>query len=127
MRRKDDGSVRVGKKVVAIRAIGEIPEGSTGVVKVVDGLTWFRYWVKWDTGKWSAWVGDDDVVRVDRLESWRASQAAAAAAAEQVAVAAVPGPDSAGGEGEATADTGGVPAHLLARSSAARARRTAAG
>src|SRR5215469_16097551 len=105
MRRRDDGTIRVGSRVVTVKAVGPIPEGATGKVKVVDGLTWFRYWVKWDSGEWSAWVGDDAIVRTDRLAAYRAAAetaaAAAQAAASTAAASAAPAsaPAEANGEG----------------------------
>ena len=46
LRKKSDPSVlRVGDKIVAVEAVGAIPEGTRGRVKLVDGFQWIRYWV----------------------------------------------------------------------------------
>jgi hypothetical protein len=96
------------------------------LVKLVDGLSWVRYWVQWDTGDWIGSLGDDQVVRADRVGAWRARQAEEAERAASVQSASPAGGESGSGAG---AEPGGggaassVPAHLLERSAAARARR----
>jgi hypothetical protein len=133
-RRRTDQSPRVGDWVVAVEPVGDIPEGTRGRIKVVDGFGWVRYWVAWDTGEWTGSVDSASVVRTDRLEQWRAeqeaAQAAAAARASGGGTGAGPGAGSAegdqdgGAEGGAPGD-GRVPEHLLERSRQARARRAA--
>jgi hypothetical protein len=124
-RRRTDDSPRVGDRVVAVEPIGDIPEGTQGRIKVVDGFGWVRYWVAWETGEWMGSVDSASVVRTDRLDQWRAERDAAQVAA----VAQAERSASAGGNGDGGADaadgaTGGgrVPEHLLERSRQARAR-----
>jgi hypothetical protein len=129
LRRRTDGSVRVGDRVVAVEPIGEIPEGAEGRVKVVDGFGWVRYWVAWDSGEWMGSVDSASVVRADRLEQWRADQEAAETAAAQRAEHAAARAETANGDGDGAAPGGGadsrVPEHLLERSRQARARKAA--
>jgi hypothetical protein len=130
LRRRSDGSVRVGDVVVAVQPVGDIPEGTRGKVKVIDGFGWLRYWVAWDTGEWTGSVDSEAVVRADRLEQWRADREASAAAALVAASAATEQAGEGNGDGtEAGAGGGGdsrVPEHLLERSRQARARKAAA-
>ncbi len=42
--------LRKGAKVVARTALRDVPEGTTGKVILVAGLTWIRYWVRFDNG-----------------------------------------------------------------------------
>ncbi|HVM63428.1 MAG TPA: hypothetical protein VMU14_01115 [Acidimicrobiales bacterium] len=129
MRRRTDGSVRVGDRVVAVKPIGDIPEGMEGRVKVIDGFGWVRYWVAWDNGEWMGSVDSASVVRADRLEQWRAEQEAAQQAAAERAEHAAAGAATANGDGDGDAAGGGadsrVPEHLLERSRQARARKAA--
>jgi hypothetical protein len=122
-RRSNPDLLRPGDKVVAVRQIGDIPEGTRGVVKVVDGLTtWIRYWVAWETGEWMGSVDSAAIVAVSRLDEYRRRQAEEA---EQKALAAA-APAAALPEGEAapSGEGGRVPEHLLERSRQARARKT---
>jgi hypothetical protein len=125
LRRRTDGAVRVGDRVVAVEPIGEIPEGAEGRVKVIDGFGWVRYWVAWDSGEWMGSVDSASVVRADRLEQWRAEQDAAQATAAEQAEHAAARAATANGDGAAAgggADSR-VPEHLLERSRQARARK----
>src|SRR3954469_2019222 len=42
--------LRRKERVVATTDLPGIPEGTTGRVIVVEGLTWIRYWVRFDNG-----------------------------------------------------------------------------
>jgi hypothetical protein len=42
--------LRKGAKVVARTALRDVPEGTTGKVILVAGLSWIRYWVRFDNG-----------------------------------------------------------------------------
>jgi hypothetical protein len=44
-------NLRKGDKVVATADLRGVPEGTAGKVMVVDGLTWIRYWVRFDNGE----------------------------------------------------------------------------
>ncbi len=116
--------LRVGSKVIAVKPIGRVPEGTRGVVKVVDGLRWTRYWVAWETGEWKGSIDDSQVVAADGYEEYKRQQAdaaerrAAAPAATAEAEAPADGAPAAAGGGR-------VPEHLLERSRQARARAAA--
>ncbi|MBA3281199.1 MAG: hypothetical protein H0U29_03115, partial [Acidimicrobiia bacterium] len=40
--------LRKGAKVVARTALRDVPEGTAGKVTMVTGLTWIRYWVRFE-------------------------------------------------------------------------------
>jgi hypothetical protein len=113
--------LRRGDKVIAVKTIGAIPEGTRGVIKVVDGFQWTRYWVAWETGQWMGTVDSAAVVGADRYEDYKREQAEAAASPP--AAVAVAAPEDGG---EATAGSAsGIPQHLLERSRLARERKAA--
>jgi hypothetical protein len=44
-------NLRKGDKVVTTADLRDVPEGTAGKVIVVNGLTWIRYWVRFDNGE----------------------------------------------------------------------------
>lgn len=123
-RRKDTDELRLRDRVVSVAPIKDIPEGTTGMVKMVVGQAWVRYLVEWDDRRWTGTVDGSKIVRADRLELYRRRRVEAEAAAAQKAIAAASAPVAA----EAAAPAGGdsrVPQHLLERSRQARARAEA--
>ena len=118
--------LRKGAKVVARTAMRDVPEGTTGKVSMVTGLTWIRYWVRFDNG---VSLGSIDRSRLATPKQWERHLAGD----EEVAVDASAGDDDAAG-GEAEADSGGgattangtfVPQKHIERAQAARARLSA--
>jgi hypothetical protein len=108
------------ERVVATSDMPGVPEGTTGKVIVVEGLTWIRYWVRFDNGvvrgslnrkilarpsEWSEIIrrreaGEDEVTAdEDAVAEVDGAAAAAAGAGDSVMVNGV-----------------AVPAHLLERS-----------
>lgn len=115
-------------RVVAVRDLRGVPAGTGGKIRVVNGLSWPRYWVAFDNG---VWLGSVDVGAVIAEDEWSAFQermaAEAARAAEAPAEVADPAATEAPAEAPA-ADAGStskIPAHLLARSQAAKAKKSA--
>lgn len=45
-----DEVLRSGERVVAAVALPNVPEGTKGKVNLVEGLTWIRYWVRFENG-----------------------------------------------------------------------------
>ena len=96
--RRSGTALRPGSKVIAVESLGDVPEGTRGVVKLVDGFRWTRYWVAWATGEWMGSIDGGSIVAADRYEDYkreRAEQAERATTAP-VAVAAI----GAGSDGE---------------------------
>lgn len=124
-RKRDTDELRPRDRVIAVRPVGNLPEGSLGVVKMIVGQAWTRYWVAFDGGQWVNGVDASQIVRSDRYDHWRHEQETAAArAAEQKSAPAAAAPGASAGGDDASAS--GIPAHLLERSRQARARKEAA-
>jgi hypothetical protein len=121
--------LKIGDRVVATHDFRGIAEGTTGRIRVVDGLGAPRYWVQWDNDEWMGNVHAVDVVRQSDWEAYKVRRAEEALRPKvevkaEAAPAAAAG--SGGGEGGG-AGAGRVPAHLLERSQNARARKAAGG
>ena len=115
------------ERVTLTRDIRGVPEGTNGVVKVANGLTWARYWVQFDNGSWVGSVSAADLVRegdYDEFVKRRAEEALRPKVEEKPAAAAA---DDGGAGGGASAASSRVPAHLLERSKRARERKAAGG
>ncbi len=118
-----DTPFRRGEKVLTTRALGPRPEGSEGKVKLINGFdTWIRYWVRFADGEIVGQVSHDDLVRPSQAEEWEAraqAQAEAALRSETESAAEAPAAvEGGGGDGVASQ----IPAALLERSKAAKAR-----
>jgi hypothetical protein len=120
-RRERKGEHLVMKeRVVATMDMPGVPEGTTGKVIVVEGLTWIRYWVRFDNG---VVRGSLNRKLLARPSEWaeivrRREAGEDLEVAEAEAVAAVDGAAAAGaGAGDSVMVNGvAVPAHLLERS-----------
>ena len=115
-----DTPFRTGEKVRTTRDLPGVPEGSRGKVKLVNGLhTWVRYWVRFDNGEIVGQLGQNDLVRPDMVAAWHER----AASASVVAPSAVTGETAAVGAAPAADGVAGlIPAAILDRSRAAKAR-----
>jgi len=114
------------QRVTLTRDIRNVPEGTNGKIKVVQGLTWARYWVQFDNGQWVGSVSAADLVREGDYEEFkkrRAEEALRPKVEEKPAEA--PAADAGGAAAGGAASR--VPAHLLERSRKARERKAAAG
>lgn len=116
-----------GDKVVAVVDLPGVPEGTTGRVAVADGLTWRRYWVRFDNGEMLGHVDQHALVRARDWDVFRHARELERAEAQQAAETTAEADTDAGGAaavaaGGATVNGVAVPAHLLARSKAARER-----
>ena len=120
-------ALKARERVTLTRGIRGVPEGTNGVVKVANGLTWARYWVQFDNGEWVGSVSAADLVREGEYEEFkkrRAEEALRPKVEEKPAEAASSAPAGGAAAGGAASR---VPAHLLERSQAARARKAAGG
>ncbi len=117
-------TLRVGDRVTLTRDIRGVPEGTSGLIKVANGLTWSRYWVQFDNGEWVGSVSSADLVREDDWEDFqvrRAEEALRPKVEEKPAAA----PAAEGGSAGTAVSNSKVPPHLLERSQNARARKAA--
>jgi hypothetical protein len=111
--------LRKGARVTAAVDLRGVPEGTAGRVTMVSGLTWIRYWVRFENGVALGTVSRDKLITQEQLESDGAEDLADDVADD--AVAGAGGGDDGGG---AVATPSGtlVPQKLIDRSAAARAR-----
>ncbi|MEZ5226960.1 MAG: hypothetical protein R2710_09855 [Acidimicrobiales bacterium] len=119
-----DTPFRRGEKVLTTRALGPHPEGSQAKVKLINGFDpWIRYWVRFADGEIVGQVSHIDLVRPSQVDEWHARAAAQAEAAlrdESAASGDAPAAEGGGGGGDGIASQ--IPAAILERSKAAKAR-----
>ena len=126
-----DTPFSTGETVIMARPYRNIPDGAEGKVKLVNGLEtiegvspWIRYWVRFDDYGLVGQVSHTDLARPYQFGAWldreearaRAeldSSSGDAAAADEAPAAAVGAGDGPGSQ---------IPAHILERSKAAKAR-----
>jgi hypothetical protein len=108
-----------GQKVIAAVAMRDVPEGTKGNVMLSNGLSWIRYWVRFESG---VTIGSINRRAIMTPNEWEH---------RHDVVTEVNGTDAgAGGDGDdAVAEGGGVsingvmvPQKLIDRTKAARAR-----
>ena len=125
---RDANRLSTKSRVVAVRDLVGIPEGTPGRIELVNGLTWTRYWIQFDNG---VWLGSVDAKAVVAEDDWSAYQerrvAAAARASEEAAKPKAEAAPAAAPAAPADATPSKIPAALLARSQAAKAKKAAAG
>lgn len=121
-----DTPFRKGEKVIATRDLEDVPGGTAGKIQLQNGIgVWKRYWVLFDGDRQMGQVDHNDLVRPNMLQDWidrKEAREAAALLSESEAAAAA--------EASAAGDAGGggggiasqIPAQLLERSRAAKAR-----
>lgn len=112
-----DAPFRKGERVIATMSLPGVPEGTTGKVKLVNGLKWTRYWVFFDNGVDLGSIDQHKLVRAKQWEQYQvrreqALNAPAAASATSGATAAAAG-DGAAAPGAAAGSR--VPEHLIER------------
>ena len=73
--RRDEQVYRVNEKVVATVDLPGVPAGTAGKVRVVNGLSWIRYWVFFDNGAELGYVEADQLCTP---EQWAERQRRAA-------------------------------------------------
>ena len=109
------------ERVVVTTDMPGVPEGTTGKVIVVEGLTWIRYWVRFDNGVVRGSLNRKVLARPSEwTEIVRRREAGEdlSVGDDGAAVAAADGADAAAvGQGDSVMVNGvAVPAHLLERS-----------
>lgn len=110
--------IRSGAKVKATVDLPGVPKGTSGKVALSNGITWLRYWVRFDNGEVLSHIDHDDIVISRAWDQYfvakeREAEAAAAKAAGMTT-------DAGGGASSGGADNAfGVPQYLLDRTKAA--------
>jgi hypothetical protein len=119
-----------GETVVLARPHRNIPDGAEGKIKLVNGLEtldgmnpWIRYWVRFKDYGLVGHVSHADLARPYQFDEWLDREEARLRAeldAEDAASEPDAAPAAAVGAGDGIASQ--IPAHLLERSKAAKAR-----
>ena len=116
------------EKVKAAVDMRDVPEGTPGRVLVANGVTWVRYWVKFENGVEMGSIHRDKLVRADDWSQYLVDREhAASVVAEPGGTDAAPA-DGDAGAGDAEAGGGAtvngveVPQLLLDRTTAALTR-----
>ncbi|MEY2423734.1 MAG: hypothetical protein QOI95_3801 [Acidimicrobiaceae bacterium] len=117
-----DAVLKPKERIVATADMPGIPEGTTGKVILPEGLTWIRYWVRFDNGVVRGTIDRSKLARpgewaelVRRRESGEDMTVTASAASGDTA------PAAAAAEGESIMINGvPVPGFLIERSKARR-------
>jgi len=109
-----------GAKVRATVDLPGVPAGTAGKVAMSNGITWKRYWVRFENGELLGHVDHDNIVISRAWDAYFREQERAAAAVEAGEGATGVG----GGDGGAAAadNAFGVPQYLLDRTKAALER-----
>jgi hypothetical protein len=112
--------LQMKERVIATMDMPGVPEGTTGKVIVVEGLTWIRYWVRFDNGVVRGSLNRKVLARPSEwAELVRRREAGEdLVPANEAAIAEVDGAaTAAAGAGDSVMVNGvAVPAHLLERS-----------
>ncbi len=114
-----------GDKIVASADLRGVPAGTKGKVALVNGLSWVRYWVRFDNG---VAIGSVNRSHLATPKEWERKLSGAddvASLPEAAAEDGAGGAESASGGGVTTPNGSVVPQKLIDRAKAARARLTA--
>jgi hypothetical protein len=121
--------LRSGEVVIAATDLPGIPEGTRGKVIFPEGLTWIRYWVRFDNGVVRGSINRNTIARPTewldlKAKRERGETAEATAGGDGAAASDGGGGDGGGGTDGVTVNGVLVPAMLLERS---KKRREALG
>lgn len=114
-----------GDKVVASADLRGVPAGTKGRIALVNGLTWVRYWVRFDNDVAIGSVNRSHLATPEEWERKLNGGDQAEAAPEAEAAGSDGASEATGGGGITTPNGAVVPQKLIDRAKAARARLTA--
>ena len=117
-----DPLLKPKERVVATEDLPGIPMGTTGKVIFPEGLTWIRYWVRFDNGVVRGTLDRRLLARPGEwAETVRRRESGEADVATTTSSAGAGAPAAAAAEGETVMVNGvAVPAHLIERSKTRR-------
>jgi hypothetical protein len=115
-------TLRKGSKVVATTELRDVPEGTAGKVIMVSGISWIRYWVRFDNGVALGSIPRHKLATKDDLAREAEGGGVEADDDDVMAEGSDAGGDAGDGGGKATPSGTLVPQKLLDRSAAARVR-----
>ena len=110
--------IKAGAKVKATVDLPGVPKGTKGKVAMSNGLTWLRYWVRFENGELLSHVNHDEIVIARAWDQFFIEQERAAEAAAAAAAGATDAGGAGGGSGGGD-NAFGVPQYLLDRTKAA--------
>lgn len=117
---------RKNEKIIATEDLVGVPRGTKGKVKLINGVTWKRYWVFFENGVQRGSIDGSSLVRASEWDTFRINEIAEASkepSAEVTTSTDAPAAADAGsGGGESK-----IPAHLLERSKKAKAAKGGGG
>ncbi len=117
-----DTPYRKGERVQTTLDLDDIPKGTEGNVKLANGLgNWRRYWIMFTDGRVRGQISHDELMRPSQLAAWQARQEERAQAAQRGDAAAADTSAEVSG-GDANDPASRIPAAILERSRAAKAR-----
>src|SRR3954447_17598810 len=102
-----------GDKVVASADLRGVPAGTEGRIALVNGLTWVRYWVRFDNGVAIGSVNRSHLATPEEWERKLNGTDEAAAAPEAEAAGSDGAGDGGGGGGVTTPNGAVVPQKLI--------------
>ena len=73
--------IKSGAKVLATTDLPGVPKGTRGKVAMSNGITWKRYWVRFENGELLGHIDHDNIVIERAWDRYFAEKEAAAAAA----------------------------------------------
>lgn len=111
--------IKAGAKVRATVDLPGVPAGTQGKVAMSNGLTWIRYWVRFENGELLSHIDHDEIVIARAWDQFFAEQKRKEEAAAAAAAGAVSASDGGGGGAAGGDNAFGVPQFLLDRTKAA--------
>ncbi|MGK0225417.1 MAG: hypothetical protein ACI8XD_000226 [Thermoproteota archaeon] len=127
-----DAPFKKNDVVKATMDLPGVPQGTLGKIKVINGFAWIRYWVFFDNGVDLGQLDTDELVRPEHWDHFFEQKELVEERARLAAEAVANGAEVSSEASDAGAPTDPndplarirslVPAHLLERSDAARAR-----
>ena len=105
-----------GTRVILTQDLVGIPSGTLGKVVFVEGLSWIRYWVHFDTGERRGQIGRTKLMTIHEWEHRGSADSRATASGDGRAAAS----DAPTADGGGSTNAYGVPDLLLERSKTGR-------
>lgn len=111
--------IRKGAKVRATTDLPGVPSGTYGKIAMSNGITWKRYWVRFDNGELLGHVDHDNVVLARAWDDYFEAKEFAAANKDAAGDAGGDAASASAGGGD---NAFGVPQYLLDRTKSALER-----
>lgn len=120
-----DTPFRTGERILTTRDLRGVSEGAPGKIRLANGLSdsgggkaWMRYWVRFEDGSLLGQIDHNDLVRPAQVLDWQQRKADQDEQVSELTVEDTSSKETGGADGAAAL----IPAALLERSKAAKAR-----